>query len=494
MPSAAPVLALLGIGTAIALAASSSHAKPAQAPAPKGATVTLDTTLPAQLEDQIVHALSTSQDPAELSALADQLDAKGFPLAATALRARAAQLQAQAVVPGAVTPAASTPSTTTPPTGLPGLDPNISTMGPAVLAALSTETDPAKLIGFAHSIQDQYPMAAAALMTKAAALQAAQRAAQAAQAAAQGVLPTTNTSATPAATTAPGTPLSAQPSVVPVPTPAPTLDNVIPHLPKGPGSWVMATDADVARDGVAGRYGALLAQSVGTTVIEPHNGRTWEIRVISNTTDPNLTTFAKDVKGWIWQPSSSAPAPAPVLAPVVTSQTMANVPANPALRQLQHNLNLLGQQPPLAEDGINGPKTIAAVKAFQTAHGLTVDGIAGPQTNRTIAAALAGGAPAPSTAPPAVAPPSAAPAPAVVTVQDVQAALNQLGVPQPLLKVDGVAGALTQAAVKLFQMQQGLTIDGIAGPKTKAALAAALGQLSAQQVSSGRRGHLWRAA
>ena len=30
-----------------------------------------------------------------------------------------------------------------------------------------------------------------------------------------------------------------------------------------------------------------------------HNGRLWRFRVISNTTDPTLTTFAKDVKGWI---------------------------------------------------------------------------------------------------------------------------------------------------------------------------------------------------
>jgi peptidoglycan hydrolase-like protein with peptidoglycan-binding domain len=488
MASAAPVLALLGMGTALALAAASSSAKAAPAAAPKGATVTLDTNLPPQLEDQVVHALSTSQDPAELSALAGQLDTKGFPLAAAALRARAAQLQAKAAAPGAAPPPASTPSTTTPATALPGLDPNIGDLGPSVLTALSTETDPAKLIGFAHSIQDQYPMAAAALTTKAAALQAAQRAAQSAQAASQGVSPTTSTTATPAAAAVPGAPSSAQPSVVPVPTPAPALAQAIPNVPKGPGSWLLATDADVARDAVASRYAALLSQAVGTTVIEPHNGRTWEFRVVSSATDPNLTIYAKDVKGWIWQPSATAPAPTPVLTPVVTSQTMASVPPNAAIRQLQHNLNLLGQQPPLAEDGINGPKTIAAVQAFQTAHGLTVDGIAGPQTNGAIAAALA---------PAAATPPSAATGPiipVVVTVQDVQAALNRLGVIDPPLKVDGIAGKLTQAAVKLFQMQQGLTIDGIAGPQTKAALAAALLKLSTPQVSSGRRMHLWRTA
>lgn len=49
------------------------------------------------------------------------------------------------------------------------------------------------------------------------------------------------------------------------------------------------------------------------------------------------------------------------------------------VRQLQENLNKLGFNCGAA-DGIFGPKTEAAVKAFQQAHGLTVDGIAGPQT------------------------------------------------------------------------------------------------------------------
>jgi peptidoglycan hydrolase-like protein with peptidoglycan-binding domain len=502
MPNAAPVFALLGIGTAIALAAASSRAKTP----PPGATVTLDNHLPLPLEEQVLHTLATSQDPTELSALADQLEANGFPLAARALRARAAQLKAAgAGAPGTAAPVASAPATSTPSTALPGLDANLDpTTAQAVLAALSTETDPAKLVGFAHSIEAQYPLAAAALMTKAAGLQAQTRAAQAAQAAVQGVAATTSTTATPAAATTPDTPPTAQPTVVTVPTtPAPnvTAPGSAP-VPTGPGAWVPATDADVARDAVAARYAVLLPQAVGTTVTEVHNGRTWQLRVVSKTTDPNLTMYAKDVKGWIWQPAASvgptipAPMPAPVLVPVVTSKTMASVPSSPAIAGLQHSLNILGASPPLVEDGINGPKTIAAVKAFQSAHGLTVDGIAGPLTNAAIATALAAGAsPAPvASSAPAPAGPMlpAASLPSVVTVQDVQSALNRLGVPSPPLKVDGIAGPLTQGAVKLFQMQHGLTIDGVAGPLTKAALAAALAQAGA--VSTGRHRELWRAA
>lgn len=50
------------------------------------------------------------------------------------------------------------------------------------------------------------------------------------------------------------------------------------------------------------------------------------------------------------------------------------------LAAVQTKLNTLGANPQLTVDGVNGPKTIAAVKAFQNAKGLTADGIVGPMT------------------------------------------------------------------------------------------------------------------
>jgi hypothetical protein len=52
----------------------------------------------------------------------------------------------------------------------------------------------------------------------------------------------------------------------------------------------------------------------------------------------------------------------------------------PAVSELQSALNAAGANPQLSVDGQFGPKTRAAVVAFQQANGLAVDGVVGPQT------------------------------------------------------------------------------------------------------------------
>jgi len=351
------------------------------------------------------------------------------------------------------------------PTSLPQLDRGIDDKtGTAVLTALTVETDPAKLVALAHGIEARYPRAAASLLTKAAALEAARQTAPvAAPVARRAPRPVGAPTAAP-----PAAPTGAPTAAIPVAPPA------APAVPFGPGNWIPATDADVARDATATRYASLLSQPVGTVVTEDYGGRHWQLRVVSSQTDPGLTTFAKDVKGWVWvatpaaapTPSSAAapPAAAAPVMPVVTKSTYATVTPNAATRQVQHALNVLGASPPLVEDGINGPKTIAAVKAFQAAHGLNVDGIAGPMTQGAITSALSASAP----------PPAIVTAPPIVSVRDVQHALNVLGMASPPLVEDGIAGPKTATAVRTFQQEGGLVVDGIAGPKTKAALSAAL--------------------
>jgi len=57
---------------------------------------------------------------------------------------------------------------------------------------------------------------------------------------------------------------------------------------------------------------------------------------------------------------------------------------------IQQALNYLRVvTPPLMVDGRMGPKTKAAVRAFQQTHDLAVDGIVGPRTRAALRAALA---------------------------------------------------------------------------------------------------------
>jgi hypothetical protein len=48
--------------------------------------------------------------------------------------------------------------------------------------------------------------------------------------------------------------------------------------------------------------------------------------------------------------------------------------------ELQKALNRLGAYPPLAEDGIMGPKTREEISDFQSKHSLKTGSIAGPKT------------------------------------------------------------------------------------------------------------------
>lgn len=55
----------------------------------------------------------------------------------------------------------------------------------------------------------------------------------------------------------------------------------------------------------------------------------------------------------------------------------------------QQALNYLGANPKLKEDGVRGPKTIAAIEAFQRQAGLVVDGDVGPKTRGALLAEIA---------------------------------------------------------------------------------------------------------
>jgi peptidoglycan hydrolase-like protein with peptidoglycan-binding domain len=131
------------------------------------------------------------------------------------------------------------------------------------------------------------------------------------------------------------------------------------------------------------------------------------------------------------------------------------------VRVLQDFLTRAGFRTPVA--GIFGPKTLRNVKRFQRRHGLSVDGIAGPQVVGTLRRILAERRAAAARLGARVLKRGMRGA----DVRALQELLAQAGVPTT---ADGSFGPTTLRNVKRFQRERGLTVDGIVGPQVVAAL------------------------
>ncbi|MGW2821870.1 peptidoglycan-binding protein [Streptomyces sp. NPDC001443] len=136
---------------------------------------------------------------------------------------------------------------------------------------------------------------------------------------------------------------------------------------------------------------------------------------------------------------------------------------------LQALLNGKGQH--LDVDGEFGPLTLAAVKSFQSASGLSADGEVGPNTKAALYSNIGGGggsgAPAPINLNSSSCPSNIVKGQKSGCVTELQSLLNHHGAD---LAVDGDFGPMTEAAVRDFQSEKGLSVDGQVGPNTKAAL------------------------
>ena len=125
------------------------------------------------------------------------------------------------------------------------------------------------------------------------------------------------------------------------------------------------------------------------------------------------------------------------------------------IRTLQFLLRARGQN--LTVDGMFGPATEAAVKAFQTSKGMTADGIMSAQTWSTLIIQVKKGSSGDA-------------------VRGVQEEFQfRAGEPGKGLKVDGIFGPQTDSTVRGFQHALSLDIpavvvDGIVGPVTWQAL------------------------
>lgn len=202
-----PVL-LFAFGLALVIAiAAGHHRKPAPKStqttakakdpgAPPESTVELDHGLPEGLLHQVLEALASETSPAHLEHLATELHTR-YPLTALALQARADVLRARGVTESAVAlpaeaprrdalpehpaPGPAHPVPQAPPQAPhPSRELHAASILQAAMRALVEETDPVVLDGFAESIHEPYPLAAALLAQRAHALRTAARAAPAA--------------------------------------------------------------------------------------------------------------------------------------------------------------------------------------------------------------------------------------------------------------------------------------------------------------------------
>jgi peptidoglycan hydrolase-like protein with peptidoglycan-binding domain len=133
------------------------------------------------------------------------------------------------------------------------------------------------------------------------------------------------------------------------------------------------------------------------------------------------------------------------------------------VRSIQYLLNARGST--LAVDGIFGPLTEAAVRAFQAKNGLSADGIVGNKTWPVLIIEVSQGS----------------------TGDAVMAVQSQIHSRSGWLAIDGIFGPETLLTVRDFQQFCALTVDGIVGPNTwnklvSAYLRAPGGPLAAQLV------------
>ena len=188
---------------------------------------------------------------------------------------------------------------------------------------------------------------------------------------------------------------------------------------------------------------------------------------------------------------------APAMA--LDASTLRNGSRGETVRTLQQALIDLGYLKGKA-DGIFGNQTENAVRAFQAAKKLTVDGLAGKKTQ----ALLFGASSSSGTAAPAAASAQAQNVPAASSASSGKGLFNgnyatlrlndrndRVRVLQQALirlnylsgKADGIFGPKTRDAVVAFQQKNNLSVDGLAGKKTLKALEAA-DQTGAVQSSS----------
>ena len=141
------------------------------------------------------------------------------------------------------------------------------------------------------------------------------------------------------------------------------------------------------------------------------------------------------------------------------------------VRTVQHLVTHHGHQ--ADPDGLFGPMTAQAVKAFQTAKNLTVDGIVGNQTWGALLVPVSAGTPGSPSA--------------------VRAVQGQLRTQGWRLAIDGSFGPKTEAAVRDFQAARHLAVDGVVGDITWKTLIADFNRLPTPEAAATHLYDAWGA-
>ncbi|WP_173060900.1 peptidoglycan-binding domain-containing protein [Phytohabitans houttuyneae] len=129
--------------------------------------------------------------------------------------------------------------------------------------------------------------------------------------------------------------------------------------------------------------------------------------------------------------------------------------SGPEVQAVQRTLQALGHDPGEI-DGVYGPDTAAAVRRYQTARRLRVDGLVGPATWQRLSTETGSATRGSRLRKTLVGPIEGA------DVRQAQERLRMAGFDPG--RTDGVYGPDTAAAVRAFQHIHGLTVDGLLGP------------------------------
>jgi len=139
------------------------------------------------------------------------------------------------------------------------------------------------------------------------------------------------------------------------------------------------------------------------------------------------------------------------------------------VRTVQYLLAVHGH--PVTVDGQFGPVTKTAVQAFQSAKGLTADGIVGNHTWEALIVLVGAGAGG----------------------DRVKAVQGQLATQGWRLAIDGVFGPQTTRSIRDFQTAHALTADGIVGAQTWYAMVAGFFRLGTPELASTHLYDAWGA-